>query len=127
MRQWNMKPTTLTLLGGLFLAMLFLPPWRVEWHATSTGAATGALPDTWAGFHPWSYAGERPSRVIAFDGEGVGGRVGYAGTPRVAIGVWGGLLAFAAAAFLLAAVGERPGSADSTRSPPLRPPVRHVA
>jgi hypothetical protein len=52
---------------------------------------------TWAGFHSWAYAKERPTKVVAWDGPGTGGHIPLEGAPKVAFRLWAGLLFLSAA------------------------------
>ncbi len=48
-------------LGTLLLGVLLCPPWRLVWSAASGGPGPSMHRATWAGFHTWTYARERPT------------------------------------------------------------------
>ncbi len=80
-----MRRALLATVAGLLLLLLLFPPWCLEWAPAPGQAALNPLETTWAGFHSWGYAAERPSREIAWDGPGGGGHVTLIGTPRLAL------------------------------------------
>jgi hypothetical protein len=80
----------------LLVAALILPPWRMIWAPRSGEPGPIRSETTWAGFHSWLYASERPTKVVAWDGPGTGGHVELEGTPSIAFGLWAGILLVAA-------------------------------
>lgn len=76
----------------LVIVALLFPPWRIAWAPASGGPSPVPIETTWAGFHFWVYATERPTKVVAWDGPGTGGHVELEGTPEIAFGPWAGIL-----------------------------------
>lgn len=65
-----------TLVVALF-AIVLVPPWQVKWVDPATGIAPFVAPEQqeFAGFHFWGYAPIPATKVIAWDGVNIGGKV----------------------------------------------------
>jgi len=96
------------LLAAALLAALLIPPWRVTWTPDSKTVSRSMSEATWAGFHSWAYAKERPTTMIAWDGPNTGGHVALSGTPHVAYDVWASLLLCSTAGLVIVARYSRP-------------------
>ena len=105
-----MQRVAILLLSTVMLVVILLPPWRLAWASTSTGLGPVTSEATWAGFHSWTYAKERPTIVIAWDGPGKDGHLPLTGTPLVAYDMWAGLLFFSAAGLYIMSRRPRPAA-----------------
>jgi hypothetical protein len=103
-----MHRTATGLLAAVLFAALLIPPWRVDWTSDSKTVSPSMRDATWAGFHSWAFAKERPTTVIAWDGPNTGGHVPLTGTPRVAYDVWAGVLLCSIAGLFIVARYPRP-------------------
>lgn len=98
-----MKFIVPTLFGSLLVAALMAPPWRMTWIADGDMPPSLARSTTWVGFHRWSYRGEHPTSVTAWDGPNGGGKVTFTGHPKPDLGTWAVLVACAAAGLFFTA------------------------
>ncbi len=98
-----MRRSVTWMLGALLLTVLLSPPWRLVWSPASGGSGPVTRQATWAGFHRWTFAGERHSTVVAWDGPGTGGQIPMEGVPTVALDLWAALLLLSGGAWYAAA------------------------
>lgn len=80
-----------------------LPPWDLTWR-DENGDTQFSQKAEFSGYHFITYHTNRPSKVIAWDGVGTGGKIGMTGYPsiniRLLLGEWIALCAVWAVFYL---------------------------
>lgn len=100
----------------LLLALAAVPPWLLVWQAPASGDAPIPEQVAWGGFHGWGFADARPTKTIAWDGRGTGGKQDLVGVPRLHAPLWLGMLCLPAVTGLLAfGVGRRRATQQNPR------------
>lgn len=84
-----MKKITWLFLCIVALTVLAIPPWNMDWTEQNAEPQSALLkPDTFVGWHDWSFIAQDHYKTIAWDGQNSGGKIGYQGTPSIAYGIY---------------------------------------